>query len=114
MLKCPHCGEVITTEDLTDKKRENTVLDLLTCCKDFFTETELELVDLLNPTRKNNNALARKAFCYYAREVYNLTFKEIGDFLGLHHATVIHHVNTHEGVMESNVFYRSKYGFTLE
>jgi len=57
-------------------------------------------VDIMVKSRKAEIIEAKRMFCYYARKharnhtVKRYSFRQISEFLGIHHATIIHHAKT--------------------
>lgn len=65
-------------------------------------------IDVLDKKRARENVNARVIFCKIAREYFYYTYKNIGEFLGKDHATVIHSVNGFNVIkMYEHKFYKA-------
>jgi chromosomal replication initiation ATPase DnaA len=61
-----------------------------------------EYSDLLTGGRKQEIITAKRLFCHYLRTYTNMTLTAIGRYLGLDHATVLHHQRTLTGYLDFN------------
>ena len=73
-------------------------------------EEYYSISDLKDKSRISDVVEARRMFCYYARKHAlkrngkGYSFRKISEFLGIHHSTIIHHVN----VIDAWVKYQDK------
>jgi len=67
-----------------------TLQEIHTAVCDYFQFNH----NILNSkSQKKESVKARKLFCFLSREFTNNSFPEIGNFIKVTHADVIHHVN---------------------
>lgn len=64
-------------------------------------------VDPMEKKRLRNIVDAKKMFCLIAFEnIRGFKYIKIGEFLGIHHATVIHHVKSAKDLLDSDYFFK--------
>ncbi len=66
-------------------------------------------VDVKRQTSKREVVDARRAFAYIARTDLKYCLRQIGEFLGKDHATVLHYKKTHLELYQTNRVYRDMF-----
>ncbi len=65
--------------------------------------------DILADNKQRKNVDGRIAFSNYMRTKYKTSFHKIGNMIGKGHATVMHHIEMHNNLMEYDLEYRERY-----
>lgn len=55
----------------------------------------LQLVDLLNPSKHRHIVKARNEAMFYVRETYDRTMTQIANIFNMHHSNVLHAIGSH-------------------
>ena len=77
-------------------------------CRLVFAYFDVPLEKIKVKSRKAELIRAKQFTSYFLRrEVYRITFREIGNVFNLHHATAIHSINKIKGVVEVDKEYRN-------
>jgi len=69
---------------------------------------DLDKTEIMSERRTREYVMARQAIIYVARERTNMSFREIGEYFGKDHATVIHSCNQVRNLTEFDDEYNRK------
>ena len=75
--------------------------------------TSLE-VDVKDKKRDLDVVEGKRIYCYIARKNTSLSLKEISFFIGLTHASVIHHINKAKDFFEYDISFVKKYNKVVD
>jgi len=64
---------------------------------------------ILTKSRKSDIVDARRLYCGLLRNVFGLTFQEIGDILNKNHATIVHSIKVHDNFVRILKSYKKNY-----
>jgi hypothetical protein len=73
-----------------------------------FIEKQITEADIKSKCRKQEWAIARHRYCYYAKLYSKQTLSSIGGFIGRDHTTIIHAVKNVEGLMRTDTGFREE------
>jgi chromosomal replication initiation ATPase DnaA len=98
--------KIMLQQQLVDlQKQEDKILQKLRSgCMAWAKENGMLWVELTKQSRRQHHVDVRVAVCTFLRENTNLTFKEIGKFIGnAHHSTVMYHVSKEKTLKQKSL-----------
>lgn len=85
---------------------------ILECCASVF---EVDVEDMISPSRKQQFAMARHAFCKIVRERTSETYGSIGKFLsGRDHATIVNSRKKAGDLIDTYPWFKDKYNLCMQ
>lgn len=98
---------MMNTEKQIKEKYINEALEMIATASS--TILNISTKDLMSTKRDREIVDARRIAYAIARLEFQFTFQSIGRYFEKNHATILHQVNTHEGWIQTEDDYRSKY-----
>ena len=98
---------MMNTEKEIKEKYTNEALEMIATASS--TILNISTKDLMSTKRDREIVDARRIAYAIARLEFKFTFQSIGRYFEKNHATILHQVNTHEGWIQTEDDYRTKY-----
>lgn len=98
---------MMNTEKQIKEKYTNEALEMIATASS--TILNISTKDLMSTKRDREIVDARRIAYAIARLEFKFTFQSIGRYFEKNHATILHQVNTHEGWIQTEDDYRTKY-----
>ena len=97
----------MNTEKEIKEKYTNEALQMIATASSQILNISTK--DMMSTKRDREIVDARRIAYAIARLEFKFTFQSIGRYFEKNHATILHQVNTHEGWIQNEDEYRSKY-----
>lgn len=98
---------MMNTEKQIKEKYTNEALEMIATASS--TILNISTKDMMSTKRDREIVDARRIAYAIARLEFKFTLQSIGRYFEKNHATILHQVNTHEGWIQTEDDYRSKY-----
>tara|TARA_R110002012_G_scaffold123783_1_gene274394 strand:- start:336 stop:743 length:408 start_codon:yes stop_codon:yes gene_type:complete len=98
---------MMNTEKEIKEKYTNEALQMIATASSQILNISTK--DMMSTKRDREIVDARRIAYAIARLEFKFTFQSIGRYFEKNHATILHQVNTHEGWIQNEDEYRSKY-----